>query len=132
MCSPSSNQHTRTFLRFLRWSDRNSRDLARFVPRTPCWRLAHLPPRLPWEEVRRVIDAIDVRMPSGVRADSNEVARAIRDDVDRDLVVAFLDALERQRKNAIQMRNARLTTIRSFFHHVAAPLPPPLGVAPSG
>jgi site-specific recombinase XerD len=57
----------RTFLRFLRWSDLNSQDLARFVPRTPCWRLAHLPPRLLWEDVRRVIDAIDVTKPSGVR-----------------------------------------------------------------
>ncbi|HJU17251.1 MAG TPA: tyrosine-type recombinase/integrase [Stellaceae bacterium] len=59
--------HIRTFLRFLRWSDRNSQDLARFVPRTPCWWLAHLPSRLPWEDVRRVIDAIDVATPSGVR-----------------------------------------------------------------
>ena len=75
LLSLSSNQHTRsaitshtrTFLRFLRWSDLNSRDLARFVPRTPCWRLAHLPPRLPWEDVRRVIDAIDVTTPAGVR-----------------------------------------------------------------
>ena len=59
--------HTRTFLRFLRWSDLNSQDLARFVPRTPCWRLAHLPPQLSWEDVTRVIDAIDVTTPSGVR-----------------------------------------------------------------
>ena len=63
----STTSYTRTFLRFLRWSDLNSQDLARFVPRTPCWRLAHLPPRLPWEDVRRAIDAIDVTTPSGVR-----------------------------------------------------------------
>jgi site-specific recombinase XerD len=59
--------HTRTFLRFLHWSDLNSQDLARFVPRTPCGRLAHLPPQLSWEDVTRVIDAIDVTTPSGVR-----------------------------------------------------------------
>ena len=63
----STTSYTRTFLRFLRWSDLNSQDLARFVPRTPCWRLAHLPPRLPWEDVRRTIGAIDVTTPSGVR-----------------------------------------------------------------
>jgi integrase/recombinase XerD len=63
----STTSHTRTFLRFLRWSDLNSQDLARFVPRTPCWRLAHLPPRLPWEDVRRTIDAVDATTPSGVR-----------------------------------------------------------------
>ena len=71
----TSNAHTRTsttscvraFLRFLHWSDLNGRDLARFVPRTPCYRLAHLPPRLAWEDVRRAIDAtggttaVDVR-----------------------------------------------------------------------
>ena len=41
--------------------------LARFVPRTPCWRLAHLPPWLPCEDIRRVIDGIDVTTPSGMR-----------------------------------------------------------------
>ena len=63
----STTSYTRTFLRFLRWSDLNSKDLARFVPRTPCYRLAHLPPRLAWADVRRTIDAIDVTTPSGVR-----------------------------------------------------------------
>jgi integrase/recombinase XerD len=63
----SITSYTRTFLRFLQWSDLNNQDLARFVPRTPCWRLAHLPPRLSWEDVRRVIDGIDVTTPSGVR-----------------------------------------------------------------
>jgi integrase/recombinase XerD len=63
----STTSHVRTFLRFLQWSELNSQDLARLVPRTPCWRLAHLPPRLPWEDIRRAIDAIDVTMPSGMR-----------------------------------------------------------------
>lgn len=63
----SSTSYARTFLRFLRWSDLNDQDLARFVPRTPCWRLAHLPPRLPWEDVRRAIDAIDTTTPTGRR-----------------------------------------------------------------
>jgi integrase/recombinase XerD len=63
----ATTSYTRTFLRFLRWRDLNNQDLARFVPRTPFWRLAHLPPRLAWEDVRRVIDAIDVKTPAGVR-----------------------------------------------------------------
>lgn len=63
----SATSHTRTFLRFLRWSNLNSEDLARFVPRTPCYRLAHLPPRLAWGDVRRTIDKIDVTTLSGVR-----------------------------------------------------------------
>ena len=63
----SITSYIRTFLRFLRWSDLNSQDLARFVPRTPCYRLAHLPPRLPWDDVRRAIDAISTATPTGVR-----------------------------------------------------------------
>jgi integrase/recombinase XerD len=49
-------------------------------------------------------------------------------DIDRDLILAFLDELERKRKNSISTRNARLTAIRSFFHHVAANDPASLGV----
>ncbi|MGH7074074.1 MAG: tyrosine-type recombinase/integrase [Stellaceae bacterium] len=51
------------------------------------------------------------------------------EDIDRELVLAFLDELEQKRKNAIQTRNARLTAIRSFFQHVAANDPASLGVA---
>lgn len=50
-------------------------------------------------------------------------------DFDRDLVLAFLDELEKKRKNTIQTRNARLSAIRSFFHHVAANDPASLGIA---
>jgi len=51
------------------------------------------------------------------------------EDLDRDLVLAFLDEIEKKRKNTIQTRNARLTAIRSFFHHVAANDPASLGIA---
>ena len=51
------------------------------------------------------------------------------EDIDRDVILAFLDELEEKRKNSIQTRNARLTAIRSFFHHVAANDPAALGVA---
>jgi site-specific recombinase XerD len=50
-------------------------------------------------------------------------------DLDRDLVLAFLDELESKRKNTVQTRNARLAAIRSFFHHVAANDPASLGIS---
>ena len=49
------------------------------------------------------------------------------EDLDRDLVLAFLDELEEKRKNSVATRNARLAAIRSFFHHVAANDPRPSG-----
>jgi integrase/recombinase XerD len=56
----SATSHIRAFLRFLHWIGRHDQDLARVVPGTPHWRLAHLPPRLAWEDIRRAIDAIGV------------------------------------------------------------------------
>ena len=58
----SITSYVRTFLRFLQWSDLNGQNLARFVPRTPCRRLAHLPPRLPWEDVIPTADQIELAM----------------------------------------------------------------------
>ena len=55
--------HVRSFLRFLHWAGHHDQDLARIVPRTPHWRLAHLPPRLSWDDVRRAIDAIGMTTP---------------------------------------------------------------------
>jgi integrase/recombinase XerD len=40
-------------------------------------------------------------------------------DFDAPLVLAFLDDLEKQRKNAVQSRNARLAAIRSFMRYAA-------------
>ncbi|MHA1572527.1 MAG: tyrosine-type recombinase/integrase [Alphaproteobacteria bacterium] len=50
-------------------------------------------------------------------------------DLDRDVILAYLDHLEHSRGNSIQTRNARLTAIRSFFHHIAASDPASIGVA---
>ncbi|MBK8996118.1 MAG: tyrosine-type recombinase/integrase [Myxococcales bacterium] len=50
-------------------------------------------------------------------------------DLDRDVILAFLDHLEQQRRNGPKTRNSRLTAIRSFFRHVAACDPASLGVA---
>lgn len=63
----STTAHMRSFLRYQHWANLNAQELAQFVPRTPCWRQAHLPPRLAWEDVQRAIDATDVATPSGVR-----------------------------------------------------------------
>ncbi|WP_245426471.1 hypothetical protein [Sinorhizobium sp. NG07B] len=54
----AATSHIRTSLRFLCWAGHHHQDLARIVARTPYWRLAHLPPRLAWGDVRRAIDAI--------------------------------------------------------------------------
>ena len=41
------------------------------------------------------------------------------EDVDAPLIVAFLDALETDRRIGARSRNLRLTAIRSFFHYAA-------------
>lgn len=51
------------------------------------------------------------------------------DDLDRDMILAYLDHLESGRGNSVHTRNARLTAIRSFFRHVAANDPALIGVA---
>jgi integrase/recombinase XerD len=53
----------------------------------------------------------------------------IVEDLDRDIVLGFLDHLEQGRGNCVRTRNARLTAVRSFFHHVAASDPASLGIA---
>ena len=42
------------------------------------------------------------------------------EELDREMVLAFLDHLERERSNSVRTRNCRLAAIHSFFHHVAA------------
>src|SRR5690606_24511063 len=63
----STTAYTRSFLRYLHWENLNPRALAQFVPRTPCWRQSHLPPRVAWEDVRRAIAAIGTKTPSDIR-----------------------------------------------------------------
>lgn len=51
------------------------------------------------------------------------------EELDRDLVLAFLDFLEAKRGNCVRTRNARLAAIRSFFQHVAYSDPAAMGMA---
>lgn len=51
------------------------------------------------------------------------------DDLDRDMILSYLDHLERSRGNCVHTRNSRLTAIRSFFRHVSTRDPASLGVA---
>ena len=50
-------------------------------------------------------------------------------DLDRDVILAFLDYLESTRGNSVHTRNVRLAAIRSFFHHVAASDPASIALA---
>lgn len=50
------------------------------------------------------------------------------EELDRDMVLAFLDFLEAKRGNSVRTRNARLAAIRSFFEHVAYSDPSAMGM----
>lgn len=50
-------------------------------------------------------------------------------ELDRDVVLAFLDHLEQERNNSIRTRNARLAAIHSFFQHVAFSDPEAMSIA---
>jgi len=63
----STTAYMRSFLRYLYWASHNSLDLSASVPKAPCWRHVHLPPRLSWDDVRRAIDCIDTTTPAGMR-----------------------------------------------------------------
>ena len=51
------------------------------------------------------------------------------EDLDRDVVLAFLDYLENERGNTVRSRNARLGAIRSLFRHISYCDPAAVGVA---
>lgn len=49
--------------------------------------------------------------------------------LDADTILAFLNGLEKERSNAVNSRNLRLTAIRSFYRMVALRDPPSVGIA---
>lgn len=56
-------------------------------------------------------------------------SRLSLEEIDREVVLAFLDHLEAERGNGIRTRNARLAAIRSFFQHVSYSDPASMGIA---
>lgn len=56
-------------------------------------------------------------------------SRLSLEELDRDVVLAFLDHLEQERQNSIRTRNVRLSAVRSFFQHVAYCDPAAMGLA---
>jgi integrase/recombinase XerD len=59
--------YVRSFLHFLHWAGILNEDFARLVPRIPCWRMASVPDRLGWDEIKKVIDAVGATDPVGMR-----------------------------------------------------------------
>jgi len=55
-------------------------------------------------------------------------SRLTIEDLDRDLILGFLDHLEKERGNSVRTRNARLAAIRSFFQHIAYCDPSAVGI----
>lgn len=74
-------------------------------------------------------DALRMLILCAAQRTGRKPAALVLEDFDRDFILAFLDELEEKRKNSVLTRNARLTAIRSFFHHVAANDPASLGIA---
>ena len=51
------------------------------------------------------------------------------ENINRELILRFLDHLESERGNSVSTRNSRLSAIRSFFRHVANNDPASMGLA---
>ena len=58
---------TRSLLRYLRWEHLIAYDLDRVVPPIPKYRLSTVPKHLPWQQIREIIDRVDVLTPEGKR-----------------------------------------------------------------
>jgi integrase/recombinase XerD len=74
-------------------------------------------------------DALRLLVLYASRRTKREPCRLEVRDLDRDVVLGFLEHIEKDRGNGFRTRNARLTAIRSFFHHVAASDPAALAIA---
>jgi integrase/recombinase XerD len=74
-------------------------------------------------------DALRLLVRFAAKRHQREPCRLEVRDLDREVVLAFLEDLERTRGTVPRTRNARLTAIRSFFRHVAASDPAAIAVA---
>lgn len=118
----STTSHMRSFLHYIYWASLNADDLAHFVPKTPCWRHAHLPSRLPWEDVRRAIDSIESTTPSGIRDRAIMLLLATTGMRNRELRELELDDI-RWRNGELLLRHTK------GRHDRVAPLLPETGEA---
>ncbi len=59
--------HVRSLLRYLGVAGVLAPGLERTVPRIQRWRLSTMPRHLPWEQVHKLIDAVDITRPAGMR-----------------------------------------------------------------
>src|SRR5712692_7990216 len=64
-------------------------------------------------------DSLKLLLTYVARAKKTPIDRLTFAEIDRIAVLQFLEAIERERHNAVTTRNARLTAIRSFFRSVA-------------
>jgi site-specific recombinase XerD len=74
-------------------------------------------------------DALRLLVVFAAERSSKAPSKLTVEDLDRDVVLAFLDHLENDRGNSVRSRNARLGAIRSLFQHVAYSDPASLGIA---
>lgn len=74
-------------------------------------------------------DAIRLLLVFASEQAGKQPSRLRIEDLDRDVVLTFLEHLEVRRGNSIRTRNARLAAIRSFFQHVAYEDPGSMGIA---
>jgi site-specific recombinase XerD len=74
-------------------------------------------------------DALKLLLVFASKRSGRPPSRLVVGDLDRPVVLEFLQHLEKVRGNSIRTRNARLTAIRSFFQHVAYEDPMALGIA---
>jgi site-specific recombinase XerD len=79
--------------------------------------------------IRSYRDALRLLLVFAAEQAGKQPSRLRVEDLDRDVVLAFLDHLEAKRGNSIRTRNARLAAIRSFFRHVAYEDPALMGIA---
>ena len=74
-------------------------------------------------------DALRLLLVFAAERAGKQPSRLRLEDIDRGVVLAFLDHLEVGRGNSIRTRNARLAAVRSFFQHVAYEDPGSMGIA---
>jgi len=65
-------------------------------------------------------DALKMLLCFAAERCAKKVSDLTVEEIDPDLVLAFLEHLESERKNSIRTRNIRLAAIRSLFNHIAA------------